>query len=450
MVVKQGAKLKPNIFFLVIDGLRSDRCFGNNGTSKTPNINKLKKTSLQFTNLFGTSTVTGTCLGCTFSGLLPFKTGNTLFHLNKEIPTIFDVLKNNGYDLHATIPNLTWFEQLTESFDCVEEYDALDDETRDTIFNSVGDKIINKLNTMNSPWVFFTHIFDLHIPTKFDSEFSGSEFGQNKYDKSVSCIDSWLGKFLEKIDLKNTIIIITSDHGEIIPKVEFDVPLQTTKKLMKSIKKRIPVLEPLGVKLYEKMSHDAHLKRIETDSHGLENEEKRTLITRGLVDLVHDDLIHIPLIIHTPDNIEKDISQLTRQVDISPTILEILGLKFDDPIDGNSLFPIIQGNVVEEEPAYIESGSNKPDKLGKFIGIRTSKFKYQRSRKNAKKDVSLFDIEIDPLEKNNIAIKNPKIIKNMENLLSELMSENKINTESNLSKSEDKEIEDELRKLGYI
>ena len=38
----------------------------------------------------------------------------------------------------------------------------------------------------------------------------------------------------------------------------------------------------------------------------------------------------------------------------------------------------------------------------------------------------------------------------MENLLSELMSENKINTESNLSKSEDKEIEDELRKLGYL
>ena len=112
--------MKPNILFLVIDGLRSDRCFGNNGTGKTPNIDLLNKTSLKFTNLFGTSTVTGTCLGCTFSGLLPFKTGNTLFHLNKEIPTIFDILKKNGYSLHATIPNLTWFILLTDSLDYVE------------------------------------------------------------------------------------------------------------------------------------------------------------------------------------------------------------------------------------------------------------------------------------------------------------------------------------------
>ena len=29
-------------------------------------------------------------------------------------------------------------------------------------------------------------------------------------------IDYWLGKFLEKIDLKSTLVVITSDHGEYV------------------------------------------------------------------------------------------------------------------------------------------------------------------------------------------------------------------------------------------
>ena len=33
----------------------------------------------------------------------------------------------------------------------------------------------------------------------------------------VSALDTWIGKFLERIDLDNTLIILTSDHGEFIP-----------------------------------------------------------------------------------------------------------------------------------------------------------------------------------------------------------------------------------------
>ena len=30
----------------------------------------------------------------------------------------------------------------------------------------------------------------------------------------ISAIDSWLGKFLEKINLENTLVIISSDHAD--------------------------------------------------------------------------------------------------------------------------------------------------------------------------------------------------------------------------------------------
>ncbi len=34
--------MKPNILFLVIDSLRSDKCYGNKKTSITPHIDNLR------------------------------------------------------------------------------------------------------------------------------------------------------------------------------------------------------------------------------------------------------------------------------------------------------------------------------------------------------------------------------------------------------------------------
>ena len=37
------------------------------------------------------------------------------------------------------------------------------------------------------------------------------------YERTVSFIDHELGKILEHVDLDNTILILTADHGERIP-----------------------------------------------------------------------------------------------------------------------------------------------------------------------------------------------------------------------------------------
>ena len=37
------------------------------------------------------------------------------------------------------------------------------------------------------------------------------------YDRRMSSIDYGIGKILEKIELEKTIIVITSDHGSLIP-----------------------------------------------------------------------------------------------------------------------------------------------------------------------------------------------------------------------------------------
>ena len=76
------------------------------------------------------------------------------------------------------------------------------------------------------------------------------------------------------------------------------------------------------------------------------------------------------------------IKQQVRQVDIFPTLYELIGASSDlGSINGRSLVPLLNKQSLTEEPTYIESGSASAKKLGKVIGIRTSNYKYlQNSR----------------------------------------------------------------------
>ena len=58
---------------------------------------------------------------------------------------------------------------------------------------------------------------DLHNLFALPEEYNDEKYGKNNYEKMLSFIDFWLGKFLQNIDLKNTLIVISSDHGSYIP-----------------------------------------------------------------------------------------------------------------------------------------------------------------------------------------------------------------------------------------
>ncbi|MDA1124896.1 MAG: hypothetical protein O3C04_04540, partial [Crenarchaeota archaeon] len=51
------------------------------------------------------------------------------------------------------------------------------------------------------------------IPENFYDE----KYGNTDYEKMVSATDLWLGKFLQKLDMKKTLVVLTADHGDLIP-----------------------------------------------------------------------------------------------------------------------------------------------------------------------------------------------------------------------------------------
>ena len=54
---------------------------------------------------------------------------------------------------------------------------------------------------------------DLHRPCSVPEDFVNLSLNE-RYNFNIETIDSCIGKILEKIDLNNTLIIITADHGE--------------------------------------------------------------------------------------------------------------------------------------------------------------------------------------------------------------------------------------------
>jgi len=130
--------------------------------------------------------------------------------------------------------------------------------------------------------------------------------------------------------------------------------------------------------------------------------------------------------------------------------MEIAQIKNDNKTDGRSLLPLLNGNKLEDVPAYLESGFNLKDSSMAVMGIRTPKYKYFCSMKNPTKNVHLFDLEKDPLEEINIANSQKRVVEDMEKILSKIRSEPIYEQNNEIQGEEMKEMEAQLRKLGYI
>ena len=452
--------MKPNIFFITVDSLRADRCFGEKRSAKTHSLDSLIKKGTYFSQTISAGDQTGTSVSSVFSGLFPIRTGRNQINFKSDFTTYFDVLKEAGYQTYALIPDDPFFKKSAINFDEKTLYFFTDRKKKQLLGTDLGDKIIAKLNSneMKEPWIFFLHLMDLHTPFSVPDEFDNQENGETKYDRLVSYVDIWLGKFLNEINMENTLIVITADHGEYVPVTDENISeIPNIQRLLSKGQTSISFIEKIRMKTLLNVRFAAQTYRKEKLKRTLSPYEMRSFNTRSSLDL-YDEIVRIPLIF-AGYNVEegKVISDLVRNVDIFPTIFEIIGLPNSIKGDGRSLFPLMNYKKLEELPAYIEVGINlaqlvnskNPKALPKIIGVRTSEYKYLRARDNLEKNVRLFDLKNDPLEEKNIADEKPKVVKKMEEILSQFTKDSK-DDEGTLTDEDIKKAKETLLRLGYI
>lgn len=449
--------MHKNIIFFLIDGIRADRCYGNDRSCKTPNIDSLIKNGVYFDQTISSADGTFLSISSMFNSLFPFETGIRARKIVLSEGNYLDVIKSAGYHIYGIIPRFTSLNPIIEL--CENENPTFAPEPPDAEYLSdgLGKKIIDLLKSKNThePWFILIHINDLHWPLVVPEKTNSDRYGNTNYDRAVSAIDPWIGKFLDQIDLNKTLVVLTSDHGSLIPvdekdvnvfEPEFQLGLNLGKKVLPKFSHTIGKKPIISLK---KFVRDVRLNKA---NRNLTSYEKRSRLPYFTLSL-YDEIIRMPLIFagYGVKN-HQLISKMVRSVDILPTISDMVKLpKTNRSIHGKSLIPLFENKEHVEEDAYLHTiPYEKPSESDK-IGLRTSKFKYFRHSRDSTKDIHLFDLENDPFENTNIAQNHPLIVKNLEKKISDLINNPiSVKVKEETSEEDTKKIEEELKKMGYL
>ena len=446
--------MKPNILFLVVDSFRADRFYGKEKSSFTPTLDKLRDNGVYFSQNISSADGTILSLNSIFNGVFPSITGTREIKLLLKSPNYLSSLIDEDYSIYTVMPKLTSFSPLLNINSNGYSYSG--ESPPESLFDGVGEKILEILNSpMKSPWFFYIHLMDLHWPLNVPQKFEDEKFGKDKYDKVVSSIDYYLKKFLEVLNLEETLIIITSDHGHPIPYDEKDITsFEPDLKLgLKVGKKIMPKFShKFGASIFNKTREVIRNRRLQEVNQNLTEYEIRSRLPPFLQSLF-DELVRTPLLFSGYKMEPLITKQQTRSVDIFPTVFDLLGFNYSGRIQGKSLLPLIRGDDCEENPSYMHTIPHEKLSDNDQVGIRTSKYKYFRHARNPSLNIHLYDLNQDTLENKNIYKENPEKIHEMEEIIDEYsnFTNNEIlNDEEILNPEEEAKIREELKKLGYL
>ena len=353
---------KLNVIIILIDGCRLDRIINSSY------LQNLKSHFSFFSNSIAYSPHTIAAMHAVFSGCYGTRTGtnsywSTYQFKKNRFKTLTEYLNDLDYytyaDLHSeiVIPKQGFDKFVTYDEDKVDivsrHSDLLEDFSKDN--NSFVYLHYSKIHTGISNEV-------LKVFNNFSKEyFENNNLNLDRYSKlfhnAEIYLDSIMNKIIELKLLKNSIILVLSDHG-------------------------ISVGEKVGERAYGAFCYDYTLK------------------TFGY--LYNSDI--------SPTTIHSQV----RHVDYMPTILEMLKIPINtsfEKLDGQSLIPVINGQNQPENFAFSETGNplneNAPPKIPNTKSIRNSNWKLIHNEYDDTKE--LYDLENDPKEEKNIIGKNPEI-----------------------------------------
>jgi len=157
-----------------------------------------------------------------------------------------------------------------------------------------------------------------------------------------------------------------------------------------------------------------------------------------------DSSYRIPLIMHVPKQSPKIVEEMTESVDVSPTILDWLGAEIPTNWNGRSLLPIVENTDKKLEPrdfvvfefdfrenhysSFVENKQLAPEECSLTV-IRTQKWKYVHF---PSLPCMLFDLSNDPHEQVNLGNQD-QYMNIQHDLLSKLLSHRIRHSERQLS-----------------
>jgi arylsulfatase A-like enzyme len=240
----------PNVLLLILDTVRaaSLSLYGY-GRPTTPNIERLAAGGVTFDWAFAPAPWTLPSHGSLFSGRPPWQlSGGFLRPFDRRVPVVAEVLASHGYVTAGFVANhyyVGWESGLGRGFAHFEDYrispkqillsselgQVLADWNNRLILRSHDPSPAPLINARFRAWLpragdrpYFAvlNYMEAHLPYRtpraWEARFAGDSAKVDRYDAAVAYLDAAVGDLLDSLDgsgaLANTIVIVTSDHGE--------------------------------------------------------------------------------------------------------------------------------------------------------------------------------------------------------------------------------------------
>jgi arylsulfatase A-like enzyme len=366
--VNENAPL--NVILISFDAMRAD-AIGPRGDrpSLTPSIDRFAARSHVWTNAYATFNATNPSFASTMTGFYGPKHG--VYDLQTPLPysftTLAEILRGAGYRTGAVVSAQHLSDAASGLGQGFEDYIVA---PRRYSAEMAADLAMDWLRERQGPFFFWLHFFDPHTPHDAPRPYSDGHRAEapsgmappakwipfrmpgavayrdpqlraheDLYDAEVAYLDRQVDRLLDYLDsrglLERSVVIVMSDHGE-----------------------------------------NGRDDRVPFRHAGL-----------------WDATTHVPLIIHQPDGAAAVHDGFVQNVDLLPTILQLVGQKVPST-DGRSLLNGEPRTMVFSEHSH-HSGAM----------VRDADFLYSWSKGNpfVPDGETLFDVRRDPRQQNNLA-----------------------------------------------
>jgi arylsulfatase A-like enzyme len=350
-----GGRFDLNLLVITLDTTRADAIGAYGGRAVTPTLDHLASTGVVFEQASTVAPLTLPAHCSLFTALFPpshrvHENGETLA---SQSVTLAERLKARGFHTGAFVSSFVLDHQwgLNQGFDVYRDLATqpgpIDRESLRRPADRVVDDALGWLHEVGGRRFFgWLHFYDAHAPAQPPPEFA-SPNGQDPYVGAIGFVDFQLSRVMTFLDerglLDRTVIVIVGDHGE---------------------------------------SLGEHGEA----SHGL---------------FVYESVMRIPLIIRAPSAGMQGRRMVdpVRIVDVTPTVLDLLGQPPAPATDGQTLVPLMNGAVKELKlEAYSESRYGF-DRFGwsPLMALRQGRFKLILAPRP-----ELYDLASDPHEMMNL------------------------------------------------
>jgi len=373
-----------NVLFILIDTLRADR-LGSYGYARdtSPTLDHLARSGVRFARQLSQSSWTKSSMTSLWTGLYPARTGVTRFDdvIPEQAQMAAETLRAAGFQTIGLYRN-GWVEPtfgFDQGFDVYQrpvspplpprvrsENPTLSDKGTDEGVIEAASEFVRVDGQKR--WFLYLHLMDLH---EYIYDEASALFGSRYsdiYDNSIRWTDDSIAILLETLaelgQLDHTIIAVASDHGE------------------------------------------AFLER------GFEGHARR----------VYRETTEVPFLLSLPFRLEPGVvvQARTRNVDVWPTILDLLGLEPPTEIDGRSRLPDILASAAgrpantEESTAIADLDQNWAKRGSEplpTIAVVEGPLRYVRVQiADDRRSEELFDASDDPRELHDRAAERPETL----------------------------------------